>query len=123
MYKEGKGVTQDYDEAIKWFRKAIAKYGNSIAQKQLYATQELKWRKEAEQGDSEAQLNLGIMYEKGQGVTEDYIEAYKWYILSGAQGNEVATKLRGSLQKKMSAEQVGEAQKLAKELKAKIDNN
>ncbi len=31
-----------------------------------------------EQGHVQAQFNLGIMYSKGQGVTQDYEEAVKW---------------------------------------------
>jgi TPR repeat protein len=30
-------------------------------------------------GDADAQLLLGIMYEGGQGVSQDYAEALKWY--------------------------------------------
>ena len=48
MYYKGQGVTRNYAEAAKWFRKA------------------------AEQGFAEAQYNLGVMYYKGQGVTRNY---------------------------------------------------
>jgi S1-C subfamily serine protease len=44
----------------------------------------------AEQGDAEAQNNLGWMYRKGQGVPQDYKEAVKWYRLSAEQGNALA---------------------------------
>ena len=40
----------------------------------------------AEQGLAQAQHNLGVMYEKGQGVGQDYIEAHKWFKLSAEQG-------------------------------------
>jgi len=30
-------------------------------------------------GDALAQNNLGVMYENGQGVPQDYKEAVKWY--------------------------------------------
>ena len=33
----------------------------------------------AQQGHPAAQINLGIMYEEGQGVAQDYAEALKWY--------------------------------------------
>ena len=36
----------------------------------------------AEQGDAEAQFNLGEMYNEGKGVPLDYNEATKWYRLS-----------------------------------------
>ena len=40
----------------------------------------------AEQGDAAAQYNLGIMYDNGQGVPEDDVEAVKWYTLAAKQG-------------------------------------
>ncbi|WP_204966184.1 tetratricopeptide repeat protein [Megamonas hypermegale] len=44
----------------------------------------------AEQGDSEAQYLLGIMYEKGNEIEQDYEEAVKWYKESAKQGNSEA---------------------------------
>jgi len=44
----------------------------------------------AEGGLPEAQLNLGLMYEKGQGVPQDYAEALKWYRKAAEQGNAKA---------------------------------
>lgn len=40
----------------------------------------------AEQGDADAQFNLGLMYYNGQGVLQDYEEAVKWCILAAEQG-------------------------------------
>ena len=40
----------------------------------------------AEQGDAQAQYNLGVMYDKGRGIPQDYKEAIKWYRLSAEQG-------------------------------------
>ena len=37
-----------------------------------YATALKEFRLLAEQGDADAQFNLGVMYEDGQGVTQDY---------------------------------------------------
>ena len=44
----------------------------------------------AEQGDALAQYILGLYYEDGQGVIQDYEEAVKWIRLAAEQGNEVA---------------------------------
>ncbi len=41
----------------------------------------------AEQGDAAAQSNLGFKYEFGDGVYQDYAEAYKWYRLAADQGD------------------------------------
>jgi len=47
MYATGRGVSQDDQEALKWYRLA------------------------EEQGQPRAQYNLGMMYENGQGVPQD----------------------------------------------------
>ena len=66
MYAEAEGVTQDYAEAVKWYRKA------------------------ANQGNATAQNNLGWMYQYGLGVTQSKSEARKWYEKAAAQGDESA---------------------------------
>jgi TPR repeat protein len=44
-------------------------------------------RKKAEQGDADAQFNLGWMYADGKGVPEDYAKAVKWYRKGAEQGD------------------------------------
>ena len=44
----------------------------------------------AEQGDADAQYNLGLSYYTGQGVPQDYKEAVKWWKLAAGQGLEIA---------------------------------
>lgn len=44
----------------------------------------------AEKGNPEAQYKLGVMYDQGQGVAQDYQEASKWYRLSAVQGKSGA---------------------------------
>ena len=63
MYNKGLGVSEDYAEAVKWYRLA------------------------ADQGYADAQCNLGVMYDNGQGVPQDYAEAVKWYRLAADQGD------------------------------------
>ncbi|KAB2645301.1 MAG: SEL1-like repeat protein, partial [Verrucomicrobia bacterium] len=41
----------------------------------------------AKQGDADAQFNLGVCYESGNGVAKDYVEAVKWYRKAAEQGN------------------------------------
>ena len=48
------------------------------------------FRKAAEKGDAEAQLNLGLCYENGRGVEKNNFEAAKWYRKSAEQGNVYA---------------------------------
>jgi len=49
----------------------------------------------AKQGDADAQYNLGIMYERGQGATQDDAEAVKWYRKAAEQGHARAQGLLG----------------------------
>lgn len=44
----------------------------------------------AAKGDARAQFELGYMYERGKGVTQDYAEAASWFRKSAAQGNASA---------------------------------
>ena len=131
-YNKGQGVERDYVEAVKWYRKA-AEQGEAKAQSDLgtcykngqgvekdYA-EAVKWyRKAAEQNNATAQSNLGRCYAHGEGVEKDYAEAYAWLNLA-AKINEDAAKVRDALEKKMSPQQVGEAQKRTMELRALID--
>jgi len=99
MYDNGQGVPQDYKEAVRWFRVA------------------------AEQGHASAQNNLGFMYSEGQGVPQDFIQAHLWYNLAASSrtgdDRETAVKNRDLLAEKMTAEQIAEAQRLAREWKPK----
>ena len=69
----------------------------------------------AEQGDVSAQYNLGVMYEKGQGVQQDYAKAYMWASLAADQGLEDAIKKQDYLVKILTPSQIEEGQRLARE--------
>jgi S1-C subfamily serine protease len=47
-------------------------------------------RRQAEQGNAAAQNDLGIAYESGDGVAQDFAEAVKWFRKSAEQGNATA---------------------------------
>ncbi len=51
-----------------------------------YATALSELRPLAEQGNADAQYNLGLMYDKGYGVPQDYGQARQWYEKAAAQG-------------------------------------
>jgi TPR repeat protein len=128
-YDEGNGVSKDYTEAFKWFRLA-AEQGNAHSQFRvgdMYVSgdgvaknevEAVKWfRKAAEQGLANAQGTLGIMYAKGQAVPQDYVLAYMWLHLA-SEGNQGAAQFREAVGQRMTAAQVAEAQKRAREWKA-----
>ena len=71
-------------------------------------------KKLAEKGNSETYAMLGIQYWRGDGVIEDYIEAYKWLLLAGVNGDDVAA-IKQDLAEKMTPAQISESQRLAKE--------
>jgi ankyrin repeat protein len=60
------GVATNQVEVVKWFRKA------------------------ADQGNATAQHCLGVMYQRGEGVTKDLAEALKWYRMAAEQGDSGA---------------------------------
>ena len=46
-----------------------------------------EWKKAAQQGDADAQYQLGVMYDKSYGIEQDYREAVKWYTKAAQQGH------------------------------------
>jgi hypothetical protein len=95
-YTMGLNVEKDYVEASKWHRKA------------------------AEQNHVRAQCCVGVAYQFGKGVKKDYVEAYAWLNLA-AETYDRAVMGRDDLEKWMSPQQVVDAKKRTKELRAQID--
>lgn len=60
-----------------------------------YATALKEWVPLAEQGDSSAQLFLGLMYLNELGVIQDYKVAFKWFRLAAEQGDATAQRYLG----------------------------
>lgn len=48
------------------------------------------WRNVALRGNPEAQLRVGLLYERGEGTGQDMIEAYRWLKMASMQGGERA---------------------------------
>jgi TPR repeat protein len=69
--------------------------GNGIAENNALAV--YWYRQAAEQGNHDAQNNLGAMYDAGEGVSQDKAAALYWYRLSAEQGNAVAQNNLGAL--------------------------
>jgi uncharacterized protein len=85
------------EDAVAAYRKGD--YANAL---QLY-------RPLAEQGLAVAQFNVGLMYDIGQGVLQNYREAVKWYRLAADQGRPDAQYQLGHLYYK--AQEYAEAAK------------
>ena len=131
MYHFGEGVPQDDKTAAKWIKRA-AEQGNAMAQSVLGALylrgegvpqddkMAAQWyRRAAEQGDAGAQFALGGMYYYGKGVPKDYTRAYVWMDIAASSGDETingfSTVIQKTIKKQMTASQIAEAQKLARE--------
>jgi len=56
------------------------------AERSDYATAIRLWRPLADKGEVDAQYNLGVVYDKGQGVTRDYAVAVSWFRKAADQG-------------------------------------
>ncbi|KAG9061827.1 hypothetical protein KI688_006978 [Linnemannia hyalina] len=102
MYRDGKGVAQDYQAAMDWYFKA-AEQGGAAGQQSVGALYNdgfgvpqnyliaMKWYlKAANQGHASAQHSVGALYLHGRGVPKDYAEAKKWYLKAAEQGDAVA---------------------------------
>ncbi len=63
--------------------------------------------------NADAQYNLALMYKKGRGVPQDYVQAHMWLNLAGAQGHRQAAKYRGIIAERMTPAQIAEAKRLA----------
>ena len=95
MYDNGLGVPQDHKEAVKLYRIA------------------------AEQGITSAQLNLGYMYQAGQGVLQDYVLAHMWWNIAGSNGDKNAVTSKNTVEKDMTPQQIEKAQEMARNWKPK----
>ncbi|HEX5930360.1 MAG TPA: hypothetical protein VFY74_01220 [Methyloceanibacter sp.] len=69
----------------------------------------------AQTGTPDALFELGMLYATGRDVAADLVAAHKWFNLAAARGNAAAMKRRVELAREMSAEQIAEAQRLARE--------
>ena len=135
MYDNGKGVPQDYKEAVKWLRMS-ADQGYALAQCFLGLMYDegkgvpqdykeaVKWyRISAEQGEAMAQSILAVMYMNGKGVPQDYKKAYAWTSVGKAFDEELAEEHLGVIKKKMTKEQIAEAESLSTEIQNRIEAN
>lgn len=127
-FSQDSGALRNEEEANKWYTKA-AEWGSVSSQRYLGTrSKSVYWlRRAAAQGDATSQLELGRTFLSGVGVTQDYVQAYLWFNLAAsksshfwdpdfdAAGGEIeAARQRDTLAKRMTAEQVAEAQNLSR---------
>ncbi len=132
FYVGGHGVPKDFKMAQDWFYKA-AERGNAKAQVELglLLAYENGWKdnkaaanwlsKAAEYGNADGQNWIGFMYAHGHGVSEDYVQAYMWFILAASSYpthrlNTWAEEI-DTVAAKMTPSQIAEARALARNWK------
>jgi TPR repeat protein len=136
MYYRGRGLPQDDHAAAQWFRRA-AEAGDTVAQfylggmysegrgvPQVYSEAARFYAMAAERGDAQAQYNLGLVYARGEGVEQDLVKAHLYFNLAAARlndprGRAAAAKNRDHVAAEINPEQLGQAQKLAREWRPK----
>lgn len=103
-YYDDKGVTKNFTEAVKWYRKAAeqnlaeaqvalgSSYREGSATEQKNAEAMSWFRKAADQGDARGQFHIGMAYEFGWANNNqpDILEAIKWYRKAAEQGYDLA---------------------------------
>jgi TPR repeat protein len=138
LYYRGQGVPQDHNEALRWFRQAadqsdvaaqfhlgimFAK-GQGVPQDNAEAA---KWfGRAADLGDAQAQYNLGLFYARGEAGEPDNVRAHMWFNLAAARfppsdtdDRSAAARNRELVTRKMTPDQIAEAQRRAREWKPK----
>jgi TPR repeat protein len=78
LFSSGVAVAADFNKGLE------------AAQSGDFQTALAEWTPLAEQGDSDAQYNLGVMYDNGYGVPENDKTAVKWYTKAAEQGDAKA---------------------------------
>jgi TPR repeat protein len=70
----------------------------------------------AAQGDGAAYFELGVAFSTGShGIACDLIEAHKWFNLAAVGGHEPAQLCRADVAEEMTAREIAEAQRRARE--------
>lgn len=76
----------------------------------------------AAQGETAAYYDLGVAYSTGShGAPCDLVEAHKWFNLAAVDGHEEAAWCRADISDEMTAREIAEAQRRAREWLARAD--
>lgn len=74
------------------------------------------WLAEAGMGEARACYDLGVAFSTGSnGAPCDLIEAHKWFNLAAARGHEDAGHCRAEIADEMTAREIAEAQRRARQ--------
>jgi localization factor PodJL len=132
MYEKGIGVARDAAKARAFYKQA-ADAGNARAMHNLavlYAqdggdgkpnyAQAIDWfRKAAAYGVRDSQFNLGVLYGRGLGSTQNLAESWMWFSLAARQGDPDAARKRDEVENRMDGRALAQARKLLDGFKPK----
>ena len=96
MYENGTGVEKDASKALDWYKKASFS------------------------GNIEAPSFLAILYDAGDGVKEDKVAAYAWWLVGAKRGDEAPLNNLDFLETKLTAQQIKTAKDLAAQLEKEM---
>jgi TPR repeat protein len=75
-----------------------------------------RWLVAAAEGDTNALFDLGVAFSTGSNGAEcDLIEAHKWFNLAAAHGHDEAAHCRADISEDMTAREIAEAQRRARQ--------
>jgi uncharacterized protein len=120
----GTFLSRDLNQAANWLQKS-AGHENPFAEYVLgmlklerndYPRAAEWFRKAAEQGLSQAQLQLAWLLRRGQGVGVDKFEAYVWMLVSSDAGNPYASNELQALEADLGSNQVEQAKTKARQV-------
>jgi localization factor PodJL len=110
LYERGQGVTADPAKASHWYelsanqgnRKAMHNLAVFYASKKDMANAARWFAKAASLGLSDSEFNLAVLYERGDGVPQSLVDAFKWYSIAATAG-DIESKARvGVLQTQLN---------------------
>jgi uncharacterized protein len=116
MYKNGKGVPQDFVKAREWYERAAAANspsamnnlgilfdeGKGVAQDFVKARE--WYEKAAQMGSSYAASNLALLFQNGKGMEADQKQAYVWTSIADKLGSDKAAARLKAIARKLSPE-------------------
>ena len=126
MHDIGEGASENPKEAAKWYRLA-AEQGYADAQNNLGVMlnngdgvarnyeEAMKWYLAAAESENrDAPNNISVMYMSGVGVRRDFVKAVTWFLIAG-KGDPEAMSNKNFLVKRMTINEIGQAENMAKE--------
>lgn len=93
---------------------AGADAGTAAYQAGDYRAAQREWKASAKAGSKVAMHNLGMMYDRGQGVRRDPVRAFMWFDVAAQLGGEDEATHRDNLKRSLDESQLRQATRLSR---------